>query len=98
MRLEELRREIDALDDELLRLINRRAGVALRVGAIKQAAGLPLCDPERECDVLARARLANDGPLGDGAVANIFRLIIDESRRLEITTASRAAEQGQEIS
>lgn len=87
MRLEELREEINAIDAELLRLINRRAKVAVQVGAIKQAAGLPLCDPERERDVLARVRRANDGPLGDGAVAKIFRLIIDESRRVEVTTA-----------
>jgi chorismate mutase-like protein len=98
MRLEELREEIDAIDAELLRLINRRAQVAVRVGAIKQTAGLPLCDPERERDVLARARVANDGPLGDVAVANIFRLIIDESRRLEVTTASRSSEKVEGIS
>jgi chorismate mutase / prephenate dehydratase len=97
MRLEELREEIDVIDAELLRLINRRAQVALRAGALKQTAGLPLCDPERECHVLARARLANDGPLSDAAVANIFRLIIEEARRLEITTASRTVEKVQEL-
>ena len=98
MSLEELREEIDAIDAELLRLINRRAQIAVRVGAIKQTAGLPLCDPEREREVLARARLANDGPLGDGAIANIFRLVIDESRRLEVKAASRTVEEVQELS
>jgi chorismate mutase-like protein len=98
MRLEELREEIDSIDTELLRLINRRAEVAVRVGASKQTAGLPLCDPERERDVLARARRANGGPLGDGAVANIFRLIIEESRRLEVTNAGRSVEKVQELS
>ena len=98
MSLEELREEIDAIDAELLRLINRRAKIATRVGALKRTAGLPLCDPDRERDVLARARRSNDGPLCDGAVAKIFRLLIDESRRLEVTTVSQSVGKVQELS
>ena len=104
MRLEELRKEIDAIDAELLRLINRRAKVALSVGATKNRSGLPLYDPARERDVLARACRANEGPLCDGAVSKIFRLIIEESRRLEatvagceVTAASRPSEKVREL-
>ena len=97
MRIEELREEIDAIDAELLRLINRRAGVAVRVGALKHAKGVPLRDPDRERDVLARARRANRGPLGDAAVSNIFRLIIDESRCVEATAVSCAAGKVREL-
>ena len=98
MRLEELREEIDAIDAELLQLISRRAKVAVRVGAIKQAAGLPLYDPERERDVLAHVLRANGGPLGDVAISKIFRLIIEESRRLEVTTAGHPAEKVRKLS
>lgn len=98
MSLEELREVIDAIDAELLRLINCRAKIAMQVGALKRTAGLPLCDPDRERDVLARACRSNDGPLCDGAVAKIFRLLIDESRRLEVTTVSQSAGKVQELS
>ena len=59
--LEAYRREIDAIDGELTRLFLRRMEVTGRVGAYKQAHGLPVLDAAREKDVLARkAELARD--------------------------------------
>ena len=52
--LEAYRREIDAIDGELTRLFLRRMEVTGRVGAYKQAHGLPVLDAAREKDVLAR--------------------------------------------
>ncbi|MCA1816684.1 MAG: chorismate mutase [Acidobacteria bacterium] len=83
MSIEDWRARIDELDDELLRLLNTRARLAVRIGMLKRRAGLPIEDAERERDVLARARRANAGPLDERAVAEIFRRIILESRRLE---------------
>ncbi|HEV2705494.1 MAG TPA: chorismate mutase [Pyrinomonadaceae bacterium] len=97
MRIEELREEIDTIDAELLRLMNRRALVAVQVGALKSSAGLPIHDPQRERTVLSRACRANDGPLDDDAVSKIFRLIIRESRRLEAADGLRALEQRSEV-
>ena len=53
------RAEIDAIDEELLRLLNKRAAIALRVGAAKSSAETSLCDPRREREVLARLRQEN---------------------------------------
>lgn len=83
MTIEDWREEIDATDDELLRLLNRRAQLAIEVGALKRAAGLPLCDATRERAIVARLCCANAGPLNNKAVAELFRLIIRESRRVE---------------
>ena len=83
MDIEHWRKEIDDIDAELLRLLNMRARLALKVGAIKQAAGLPLCDPERERTVLRRLQEINCGPLDEHAVGKLFRRIIRESRRVE---------------
>jgi len=47
MSLEDHRAEINNLDSELLRLLNRRASIAMKVGASKQASGLSLCDHTR---------------------------------------------------
>ena len=83
MDIEHWRKEIDEIDAELLRLLNMRARLALKVGALKQAAQLPYCDPERERVVLQRLQELNSGPLDQRAVGKVFRRIIRESRRVE---------------
>ena len=91
MNIEHWRSEIDELDGELLRLLNMRARLALKVGALKKASGLPLCDPERERRVLSRLQEANSGPLDPQAVSRLFRRIIRESRRIEAQLVEPAA-------
>lgn len=83
MDIEQLRQEIDRLDQELLRIFNERAGIALKIGEIKKEKGLAVYDPEREKRIFARMRAANPGPLEDEAIIRLFERVIDESRRLE---------------
>lgn len=83
MNIEYWRAEIDEIDRELLRLLNRRARLAMKVGALKRAAGLPCCDPERERLVLGGLQRANGGPLDAPAITKVFRRIIRESREVE---------------
>ena len=82
-RIEELRRQIDAIDEQLVRLFNARASCALAVGQEKKRAGLEIYQPTREADVLAHVQSLNAGPLDDGAVKRLFERVIDEARRLE---------------
>lgn len=89
MDIEHWRKEIDDIDEELLRLLNMRARLALKVGALKQAAHLPFCDPDRERIVLGRLQAINSGPLDEHAVGKLFRRIIRESRRVESGIVSR---------
>ena len=88
MDIEHWRSEIDQIDAELLRLLNIRARLALKVGALKQAADLPFCDPERERTVLQRLQEINSGPLDERAVGKVFRRIIRESRRVQGVSSS----------
>lgn len=81
--LDELRRRIDALDEQLVRLLSARAECALAIGHEKKSAGLEIYQPAREADVLAHVQQVNPGPLDDGAVKRLFERIIDEARRLE---------------
>jgi chorismate mutase len=83
MTIEDWRAEIDLVDAELLRLLNARAALAIRVGETKRGAGLSVADGAREREVVERARRANAGPLDSAAVARLFRRIIQESRRAE---------------
>jgi chorismate mutase len=90
MDIEHWRNEIDEIDKEILRLLNMRARLAIKVGALKKAADLPFCDPERERYVLGRLQDLNDGPLDERAVGKLFRRIILESRRIETRTVDSA--------
>lgn len=83
MNIDHWRKEIDDIDAELLRLLNMRARLALKVGALKQTLNIPFCDPERERIVLQRLLGLNDGPLDERAVGKVFRRIIRESRRVQ---------------
>ena len=83
MSIDEIRQEIDHIDSELLRIFNRRAELALKIGEIKKGLGLPVYDPAREKKIFARMKEENPGPLDDNAIVRLFERVIDESRRLE---------------
>ena len=82
--LEDLRRDIDRVDEVLVRLLNERARCVCEVGLLKKEIGLEVYQPDREKDVLRHVReLACEGPLGPDAISRLFERIIDEARRLE---------------
>ncbi len=83
MDINQIREEIDRLDDELLKIFNQRAALALKIGEIKKELGIPVYDPDREKRIFDKMRSANPGPLEDSAIVRLFERVIDESRRLE---------------
>ena len=78
-----LRSEIDALDRELLGVVNRRAVVAQAIGELKRAAGAAAFRPEREASVIQALQAANPGPLADAGIASIWREVMSACRSLE---------------
>ncbi len=84
--LQALRQQIDAVDRELLALLNRRAGLALAVGEIKKQEGSVVFRPEREAQVIDGLKAANPGPLQTESVAPIWREIMSACRALETPT------------
>jgi chorismate mutase len=90
MTLEGLRQQVDALDEQIVHLLNERAACALAIGRIKRERELPMYQPEREAEVLRHVRaasVARGGPLGEAAIARLFERIIDEARGLELKAA-----------
>jgi chorismate mutase len=81
--LESWRRRIDAIDTQLMGLLNSRSACAVEIGRVKRALGLPIYSPEREAEILERVMRENPGPLDPLAVRRVFERVIDESRRLE---------------
>jgi chorismate mutase len=84
------RRRIDAIDEQLMRLLNSRSACAVEIGRIKRTLGLPVYSPEREALILDRVMRENPGPLDSTAVRRVFERIIDESRRLERLAAEQS--------
>ena len=83
MNLSDWRRRIDEIDKKLVELLNERSHCALEIGKLKQAANIPLYQPDRENEVLANAERTNPGPLTDAAIRRLFERIIDEARAAE---------------
>jgi chorismate mutase len=81
--VEGLRRRIDVIDDQLMKLLNSRSACAVEIGRLKRHLGMAVYQPGREVWILERAAANNPGPLDGGAVRRVFERIIDESRRLE---------------
>lgn len=81
--IDALRRRIDEIDEQLVRLLNARAECALAIGREKRELGLEVYQPAREKDVLEHVQTINRGPLDDHAVKRLFERVIDEARRLE---------------
>lgn len=78
--LQKHRERIDALDDEILKLVSERAGHAQAIGVLKNGA---IYRPEREAQVLRRIKESNPGPLSSETVARLFREIMSACLALE---------------
>ena len=90
--LNAVREEIDAIDKQLLQLLNARADCAERVAVIKGRASAAdettvFYRPEREAQIFDRLRAMNEGPLSGELVERLFREIISSCLALEMPLA-----------
>lgn len=83
MGLDELRQSLDAIDTQMVSLLSERAKVVLGVADFKRRHNIPVHIPEREAAIVARLRSINPGPLPGHAVERIYRIILEEMRKLE---------------
>lgn len=80
-KIAQLRVSIDAIDVQLVELLNERARVALKIGIAK--GGVNIDRPVREEQVLYNVATANKGPLSDEALHQIFRRVITVCRTIQ---------------
>lgn len=81
--LASLRVQIDAMDRQLLGLLNQRAQLAQQVGKVKERDGSPVFRPDREAAVIDGLKKDNAGPLKNDSIAPIWREIMSACRALE---------------
>lgn len=79
--LKQHRDHIDAIDEQLLKLVNERAALARKIGGLKDDG--VIYRPEREAQILRRMQANNAGPLSNEAVSHIFRSVMANCRALE---------------
>jgi chorismate mutase/prephenate dehydratase len=83
MNLDHLRNEIDTLDSEIVRLLNERINVVLKIGEEKKKAGAEVYVPSRELAVFEKIKALNKGPLPVESAHAIYREIMSAALALE---------------
>lgn len=81
--MDDWRRKIDEIDRQLVALLNERMKCAIEIGKIKKELGIEIYSPEREAEVMMNVANANNGPLCQDAISQLFRMIIEETKTIE---------------
>ena len=83
MDISDWRQKIDELDEQIVKLINKRAEAAKAIGELKREKQLPVYEPGREQTVFNHVRAVNSGPLADAEILDVYERIIDVMRTLQ---------------
>lgn len=82
-KIDDLRNQVDAIDEEIVRQLNMRAEIVLKIRDAKKAEGQPYHDPERELRVLNKVMSASQGPLDDDTIKHLYRHILQHMREFQ---------------
>lgn len=90
--LQELRQQIDAVDEEIITAIVRRVALARTIGAIKYQSAQPVLDPAREAAVVAHAAArGREAGIPDQELRALYWHIMALSRKTQLTVAASHA-------
>ncbi|MDA2917478.1 chorismate mutase, partial [Nitrospinae bacterium AH_259_B05_G02_I21] len=81
--IDKLRRSIDAIDEQILKLLNQRADLAVAIGKEKSKRKAPFHVPEREREIYERLERLNEGPFPPESLRSVFREILSATLSLE---------------
>lgn len=74
--IEAHRAKIDEIDQQIVALLNKRAGHSLVIRGLKPGARMGLYDPKREEEIFARVNSYNEGPLYNENLREIYETIL----------------------
>ena len=83
MEIGDWRTRIDALDLQIVELLNQRAEAARAIGTLKEATELPIYEPNREQVIFENVRSHNRGPLPDSELVFIYQRVVAVMRCLQ---------------
>ena len=79
--IEELRKEIDSIDNSIIQLLSKRKGIVKKIAGIKKQENTPVIDKEREQEIIHRLKkLAEEKGLDENFIESIYEIIINNSR------------------
>ena len=81
--IEDIRKKIDALDEKLVKILNQRAGLGVKIAKVKSKSGDVVYHPAREMEILEKVEDLNKGPLSGEAVKSVFKEIFSATRSVE---------------
>jgi chorismate mutase len=83
MDIAEWRQKIDDLDRQLVRLMNQRAQCAHEIGRLKRNSAMPIYEPDRERIIFQNIARANEGPLSDVQLRQVYERLVDVMRQIQ---------------
>ena len=83
MEIADWREQIDAIDEQLVALISRRAEAAQAIGAIKRQGARAIYEPDREQQVINHVCAINPGPIPDERMAFLFQRLMEVMRGMQ---------------
>ncbi len=83
MEIEDWRKQIDEMDEQIVELISKRANAAKQIGLLKRETTLPVYEPQRERDVFEHVKRINPGPLSNAEMMDVYERLIDVMRTLQ---------------
>ena len=83
MDLNELRKEIDAVDAEIVKLFEKRLEISERIAAYKKNAGIPIQDPTREAEKIAQIQNLTHTDFARQHIEELYTLLMSLSRKLQ---------------
>jgi|TARA_Y100000294_G_C8500261_1_gene314535 monofunctional chorismate mutase len=82
MEIDELRREVDRADNEIISLLSRRMDIVKAIAIIKKSNKAPIFDKKREIELLNRVKEEAKGKkLSEDFISKLYELILEHSRR-----------------
>jgi chorismate mutase len=81
-KISEIRQRIDAIDCQLVKLLNERAQCSLDIRALKPEAKLGLYDPKREEEIFSNVAKCNDGPMYSDDLREIYEAILHVAKEM----------------
>ena len=90
MTIDDWRDRIDAVDEQILQLLNERMQYCLEIGRLKLEGNMEIYVPDREQQIHEKLRRCNAGPFSNEAVSRIFERIIAETRQQVIASVTEA--------
>ncbi len=82
-RILELRKRIDEIDEQIIRLLKERMAVAQEVGQLKKELKIPVEDVRREKEIIRRLTKSAGDTLSDEQLIRIFKAVFQSSKQVQ---------------